>query len=121
MEDSHWHEVADCIIGNFRLRLLEADNARSLDSLLVKILAHPKNETGVFDEDDIAGTLTMSVKEVANLIAKSMSEQDMADMQIRSLCHKLSYHEKMADWDVLLSQSCSVLSSGNIFIDEMQF
>lgn len=84
-------------------------------------MAHPKNEAGIYDEEVTEGELTMTVKDAVNLINPSMSNEELASISIEDLVRSVSYNHKFAEWDLLINQYCSILSSGHIFIDELQF
>ena len=50
-----------------------------------------------------------------------MTEQAMEETPIEELSASVSYSSRHADWDLLVGKCCSVLQSGQIFLDEMNF
>ena len=121
LENTDWDEVKAAMVDKTRLRLLQAHTVLTLESPFVKLAAILPDEEGAYNERDPAAELVLSLREVLALFMSSMPEEKMIEKDATELADMVKYSKKRDDWDVLLSKSTQLLSSGKIFIDEIQF
>lgn len=78
----HWIFVADLTIGDYHLRLFQADKCKTLDSYFAKIVAHPVTRDGQFDEATIVGQTELTLEQVFKMFFRSVSDEQLISMDI---------------------------------------